>query len=87
MEGMKMNREKKEVFFRIARDLRGEFSFVPILYGSLGVSLATGGGDRSKKHSQLLLFWNTLTFSGLLGYSYGQFARIVRSLVLGKMVE
>ena len=37
-----MNREKKEVFFRIARDLRGEFSFVPIFYGSLGVSLATG---------------------------------------------
>ena len=37
-----MNREKKEVFFRIARDLRGEISFVPILYGSLGVSLATG---------------------------------------------
>ncbi len=34
------NKKKKGVFLRIARDLRKEFSFIPILYGSLGLSIA-----------------------------------------------
>lgn len=41
MKVMMKNRKKKDIFFRIANDLRKEFSFVPILYGSLGVCMAT----------------------------------------------
>lgn len=39
---MKELRRKEEAFFGLARALREELSVVPVLYGSLGLALATG---------------------------------------------